>query len=108
MSVKHLFCFGYESPAEFRLNSAEGSDLESSAAVWIVGAENAALEWGQAIAQQYVKWLFECAGAGAYSWEDACFANWVETDKSALATAESTNLLIVAIGEMPDFEALAS
>ncbi|HEY2155304.1 MAG TPA: hypothetical protein VGH33_06715 [Isosphaeraceae bacterium] len=46
-----LFVFGYESPEERRINQVQGTDFESSAAVWIDAPdEAAALQAGRSYA----------------------------------------------------------
>ena len=106
MPSKRLFVFGYETPAEARSNSVDGTDFESSTSLWITSAsEEDALDWGCAVAQQFVTWLFERAGEDAYFWGAAQFAHWIEADPNVLKAA--AKLPIVTIGEMPDFTALA-
>ena len=106
MPSKHLFLFGYETPAEARSRLVDGTDFESSTGLWITSAsEEDALDWGRAVAQQFVTWLFERAGEDACPWADARFAHWIEADPSVLKAA--AKLPIVAVGEMPDFAVLA-
>ena len=105
MRSKRLFLFGYETPAEARSNSVNGTDFESSAGLWITStSEEDALDWGRAVAQQFVTWLFERVGEDAYLWGDAQFAHWIEADPNVLQAAK---LPIVTAGEIPDFMALA-
>ena len=109
MSEPHLFSFGYESPDEYRWNRANDTDDQSSAAFWITEAsEQEALRWGQTVADRFVSWLFERAGALGYSWSQGQFANWIETDPSALAAYRAANLPAVAVGEDPPFDALTN
>lgn len=106
MSLRRLFLFGCETPAEARSNSVDGTDAESGAGLWITStSEEDALDWGRAVAQRSVTWLFERAGEDACSWRDAQLARWIEADPSALKAA--AKLPIVAVGEMPGFTALA-
>ncbi|WP_066649042.1 MULTISPECIES: hypothetical protein [Sphingomonas] len=104
MLIKRLFMFGYESPAEADQNARHGWDDESSAGVWIVSqSDDDALNWGRVVAERFVCWLF--ADKDDYSWADAGFAHWIESDPTALAAA--SELPVVTVGEMPDFEALS-
>jgi len=106
MLRNRLFCFGYESPAEFRCNSANGTDDESGTAVWIASvSEEQALEWGRVIAERFVSWLFEHQGRAGYTWTDA-FAHWVETDPDRLRAAG--RLPVVSVGTLPNFSELSN
>lgn len=109
MTDKHLFCFGYETPDQYRNNAASGFDDEDSAALWIVANTSAeALLWGETVAQAYVAWLFSTEEAEGYSWRDVGFCNWVEADIKALEAARTDGSLPeVRVGEMPDFGSLA-
>ena len=108
MSTAYLFRFGYESPHQFRINRALGTDDESSAAFWIAGAsEQEAVRWGQSVADRFVAWLFEEAGDEGYSWHEGQFANWIETEPSELAACHAAKLPVVVVGKEPSFEALA-
>src|ERR1700704_6149480 len=50
-----LFVFGYQSPDEWRTNRAQGTDFESSNAVWIAAPNGeAALRAGSSYAERYV------------------------------------------------------
>ena len=107
MSTKFLYLFGYESPVEFQSNADAGTDFESSAGVWISGeTEEQALHWGRSVAEHFVAWLFERSGNKPYSWADAQFADWIETDRSVVNAAAT--FPTVATGELPDFALLAS
>jgi hypothetical protein len=106
MLTKRLFLFGYETPSEVARNARHEWDDESSAGVWIVSAsEEEAITWGRTVAEGFVSSLFGHDGSG-YSWIEANFACWIETDPNRLAVAD--NLPVVTIGEMPDFVALAN
>lgn len=103
--MNRLFLFGYESPTEKQSNSEHGTDFESSTGVWITSAsEQEAVDWGRAIAERFVAWLFEREGKPSYSWIDGQFANWVESDLAVLSSAN--DLPIVPVGGMPDFALL--
>ena len=100
-----MFIFGFESPTEYLSNERDGTDFESSWAVWI-GAKNAdiALEWGRQIAEEFVDRLFEQAGFPKRSWTDHGFAHWVSTEPAELERARSeASIQKVAAGKMPDF-----
>lgn len=73
--------------------------------MWIVStSDQEAMDWGRTIAEKFVSSLFARANCDNYSWTDANFAHWIETDPSVLASAGS--LPVVANGEMPNFAAL--
>lgn len=109
MTDKHLFCFVFETPNQYRHNAERGFDDEDSAALWIVAATPAdALQWGQTVAQAYVDWLFSRAQAEGYSWRDAGFANWIEADQNSLSPASlMQSPPVVSVGDMPEFGCLA-
>ena len=75
-----LFVFGYESPEEWRTNQQQGTDYESSEAVWISAAdEAAALMVGRSHAERWVKDLFRKHEVEAYpDWAASDYANWIE------------------------------
>lgn len=103
--MNRLFVFGYESPTERQSNSEHGTDFESSSEVWITSAsEQEAVEWGRAIAERFVTWLFEREEKFPYSWIDGQFAHWIESDRAVLSVA--SDLPIVPVGGMPDFTLL--
>src|SRR5262249_32592106 len=77
---KYLFVFGYESPAERKTNAEQGTDFESSNAVWVVACSSEqALEAGRRFADHWVSRLFHAAGINDYEgWTAGNFANWIE------------------------------
>ena len=105
MSGRHLFTFGFETPTDFHRNKEHGWDDESSTALWILADSAAdALQWGQILAQDYVSWLFRDEQGARYSWAEAGFANWIETDARRLSEAGACEALpSVTVGELPDF-----
>jgi hypothetical protein len=78
--VKYLFVFGYESPTEWETNAAQGTDFESSNAVWVVASsKEKALAAGRRFAEDWVGRLFRSAGVSAYEgWTAGNFAHWIE------------------------------
>lgn len=100
-----LFMFGFESPAEHVSNERDGTDFESSWAVWISADDgDAALAWGREIAERFVGLLYERAGMPARSWINDGFAHWVSDDARELESARSqASIPSVPIGQMPDF-----
>lgn len=78
----YLFCYGYEDPREWVANQRDGTDFESSGAVWIEAAsEEAALGAGVAYAQRVVAELFLGANVGTFpGWRESGYANWIEPD----------------------------
>jgi hypothetical protein len=75
-----LFVFGYETPEEWRTNQHQGTDYESSEAVWI-SAENeeAALTAGRSHAERWVNDLFlKHQGEAFPGWIASGYAHWIE------------------------------
>ncbi|WP_296612087.1 hypothetical protein [Sphingomonas sp.] len=106
MLTKRLFRFGYETPGQAERNAKHGWDDEDSAGVWIASvSEKEAMQWGRAIAEQFVSSLF-AQGGNAYLWTGDGFAHWIEDDPAILAAAG--DLPVVTVGEMPDFDAMRS
>jgi hypothetical protein len=108
--MRYLFQFGFETPAEFRTNSAGGWDDESSEAIWInAPSAEAALSWGRSVAEHFVEKLFEVAQVEGYSWLAGDFAHWIAEDESVLEWARTSPKVPEAeLGEMPDLDALAA
>jgi len=99
-----LFMFGFESPSEHFSNENNGTDFESSWALWI-SADNAdaALAWGRCVAEEFVCRLFEQAGDGSRSWTEDGFAHWISEDTSEQERARGeASIQTVADGQMPD------
>jgi hypothetical protein len=78
--AKYLFAFGYESPTEQKINADQGTDFESSNAVWIVASsEEKAIEAGRQFAEDWVGRLFRDAGELEYGgWIAGNFAFGIE------------------------------
>jgi hypothetical protein len=78
--TRFLFVFGYESPVERTTNSREGTDFESSCAVWVrADSEGEALRKGRDYAERFVRQQFEHAGVGVFpGWVEGDFAHWIE------------------------------
>lgn len=73
---RYLYVFGFESPEERECNEVEGTDYESSRAVFILAeSRNAALVWGQRLACAFVHGLFN---GDRDSWTPQNYANWIE------------------------------
>lgn len=81
----YLFCFGYESPEERRSNARDGTDFESSNAVWIEAkSTEEAIRAGLGFAEAWVGSLFRDAGVGDYpGWRESNFAYWIEPNPLA-------------------------
>jgi hypothetical protein len=79
---KYLFIFGYESPAESRVNRSHGTDFESSDAVWIDAMDEiAAMTAGYNYADSFVQSLYRAQGEPlSAKWSDAAFAAWIEVE----------------------------
>jgi len=92
---RFLFVFGYEEPFEERLNREEGTDFESSHAIWVrASCEEEALSKGRAFADSFVARVH--AGRKVPQkglWSQLQFANWICGDPSAqFPGADLTNL----------------
>jgi hypothetical protein len=58
--TKYLFVFGYESPEEWQCNAEQGTDYESSNAVWVTASsKEIALLAGRRFAKDWVRQLFD-------------------------------------------------
>jgi hypothetical protein len=79
---RFLFAFGYESPVERTTNSKEGTDFESSCAVWVQAESEAeALQKGREYAEGFVVRQFQQAGVTDFpGWVRGEFANWIEQE----------------------------
>ena len=107
MHPPFLFRFGYCTPDQFTENEQHGWDDESSGAFFVLAdSTEDALASGAAIADAYVKHLFDEAEATQpQSWKEAQFASWIETDPEVISSIETQNRLPrVKVGEMPDFD----
>ena len=78
--TRFLFVFGYESPSERVINNREGTDFESSKAVWVnADSEEAALQKGRDYAEGFVRQQFQQENMSVYpSWAEENFAHWIE------------------------------
>jgi hypothetical protein len=78
----YLFVFGYESPADRRTNRKDGTDFESSNAIWVrANSKETALDVGKCYAQQWVAELFTKQGISDYEgWLALNFAHWIKDD----------------------------
>lgn len=98
--LKYEFSFGYESPQEFAYNSSHGTDDESSISLYIEAETEAiALEWGQEVAEAYIKWLFEDA---SISWKSMRYSFGIEGQTEHISFGD----IYVKCGELPDFTQL--
>lgn len=77
-----LFMFGYESPAERKTNQEQGTDFESSSAVWVVASDpESALQAGCTYANGWVNEMFLKEGIETYpGWASSNFARWIEQE----------------------------
>jgi hypothetical protein len=107
MLTAYLFVFGFETPRQRRLNAAHGYDDEDSAAIWIEAAgEDEALEWGRAIANEFVRLLYRSEGVERNSdWSSDAFAHWLEPEPSPrFERTALASLPRVRCGTYPDFD----
>ena len=100
----HMFCFGYETPAQHYNNRAhEWWDDADSRAVFIdCDSEDEALKWGCEIAERFVAQLWIARGEPVQSWKAGRFAYWIETDTDRIASALTHNVPVVRAGEFPE------
>ena len=95
----YLFVFGYESPVERITNRTNGTDFESSKAIWVgANSKEAALEVGKRYAQQWVAELFTKQGVSDYKgWLALNFAHWIEDDPTnRFPDADLTDLVRIS------------
>lgn len=107
MKHSYLFRFGYSTPEQWAANEKHGWDDESSAAFFVsADDEQTALEWGNTVADAFVRRLFARAGwSDPPSWKDAQFAAWIEDNPEAVFSSDSQHALPrIDAGQMPDFE----
>ena len=78
---RFLFRFGYEAPDEWRNNERDGTDFESSGAVWVSAHSVEEAETiGTGYAERFVAGLFYQAGMSSPGWLQAGYAHWLEPE----------------------------
>ncbi len=100
VKVRHLFCFGYQTAEQFRLNAAFDDDAESSACVFIeASSKREAAELGRLYADLFVMHEFGATlsnlRSAAYRWSEAGFSEWLEENLQEIAQAERANVPII-------------
>lgn len=109
---RYLFYFGYCTPEQWKANDDFDLDDESSAAFFVMAdSTEAALRWGNEVAEFYVAHLFACSvwSTTVPSWKVSQFANWIEdAPESRFSEEQLSTLPLVSYGEMPSIEQLAS
>ena len=91
----YMYRFGFESPLQARNNERYGWDDEDSQAVLIdANDEEAALAWGQAVSEQFIRLLYRDESV---IWRDL-FANWIEPPGESWPGEQR-----IRVGEFPDF-----
>ncbi len=102
--TRHLFRFGYRTPAQIAAKAEKGGDDEESGACFISAAgREEALVCGCAVAEAMVGRIFSSAGQPHYSWQAAGFAFWIEDDPAAVLEMELLETVPrIAAGTMPD------
>jgi hypothetical protein len=99
--MKFLYGFGFETPRQRAMNDARGWDDEDSGCV-IIEAEtaDAAREWGRAVAEAFLKYLYDDP---AVSWAAGRYADWIDADPASRWSPEQlADVPNVSVGEMPD------
>ncbi|MGE0868447.1 MAG: hypothetical protein AB7P03_07795 [Kofleriaceae bacterium] len=90
----HLFCFGYQTAAQF----SSGSEDENSQGVLIEATSEAdAMVWGREVAEAYVARVFP----GVPSWKQSMFAHWIETDEAIVTACMNDGTPRCGVGEQP-------
>lgn len=93
-----LYIFGYETSRQHRNNAAHGWDDEESHGVLIDAPDaDAALRWGNRIAQRYVAELHRLPEV---DWEVEGYASFIENDRSQFAVHDWPR---VKLNQYPDF-----
>lgn len=100
VKVRHLFCFGYQTVEQLRLNAAFDDDAESSARVFIeASSKREAAELGRLYADLFVMHEFGAnlsnLRSAAYRWSESGFSEWLEEDLQEIAQAERANVPII-------------
>lgn len=102
-----LYVFGYEDPINYEVNNRFGTDYESSNLIKIVAdSEIQAKQWGDNIAEEFIKFLFRKEGMNEVSWKNDRYAGWIEKKPDEHTLQYWEQILIVKVGEYPDFEEL--
>jgi hypothetical protein len=102
-----LYIFGYEDPLDQKVNNGFGTDFETSRMIRIsADSEAEAKQWGDEIAEEFVKFLFGREAMKGASWKTDRYSAWIENnpDEKTLYYWEVTPT--VKVGEYPNFEEL--
>jgi len=96
---KYLFIFGFQTPRQWELSKRSLlMDDEDSKAVWIEAPnEELALNWGQEIAERFIRLLWKDESV---SWRMQRFAFWIDNTQADFDEAPPN----VAIGEFPSLD----
>ena len=105
--MRFVYGFGFETSAQRANNEASGWDDEDSAALLIEAeSDEEAREWGRAVADAFVKWLYESPDE---SWANAGYADYVEEETVSRWTRDDLrNLQTVAVGQMSDLTSISA
>lgn len=105
--TRYLYVFGFEAPAQARLNRAKGWDDEDSLTVFIEAASaEEALSWGRAISEEHLKVVH---GDRSVSWAARDHAHWIEADPAArFGSAALAGIPTVTVGQYPDWSSLGA
>ncbi len=99
---EYLFCWGYETPNQLRMNEANGWEDEDSMSVFITAeSEQAAINWGREIAERFFCKLHNNEDI---SWKNHRYASCILDT----ADAQVHTVLRVSVGEMPDLDTMIS
>ena len=97
-----IYFFGYESPNDKRVNDYWNSDHESSIVIRI-SAENEirAIEWGDEIAEKFIKFLYQDESV---SWKSDEFASGILSELEDYLKENWNKIPQVKYGEYPNLE----
>lgn len=102
---KFLYIFGYETPGLAIANKQMGTDFEDSMAFFIVAQnKEKAFEWGEKLADEYMKVMFNDTFATR---ESHGSASYIQDDYTEHYSEESLKQIqVVHCGEYPDIKSL--
>jgi hypothetical protein len=105
--MQYLYGFGFETPHQPSPDSSAGWDQKDSGAVLIeADTAGAALAWGRAVAEAFIKWLYDNPDV---SWAAGEYADYIEADPTTRFTADQLrNVVAVRAGVMPDLARVAT
>lgn len=100
-----LYVFGYETPGLAGANKRQHTDFEDSMSFFIVAKnKEQALEWGERLADEYIRVLYNNPSATRKSHGSA---GWIEDDYARSYSVEGlAKIVVVNYGAYPDMVTL--